>query len=164
MTEEETKSGDRLIAKFMGYIYYHKGIYDEWTEYGGNEYKEIFSKVPIEVDEHDGDYFKEMPNPDFGNNENPKWSPHIETLSWYSLNFGNFIYDLKYHTDLNQLMEVVEHIEKGNYGFKMCREVVEVYYDDSKEVILKTKEDCRFNSLYKAVVEFIKLHNEGKLI
>lgn len=60
------------------------------------------------------------------------------------------------------LMPVVEKIEKGNYGFKICRKVVEIYFDDSKIVIQKTKEDCKLKSLYKAIVEFIKWHNQNK--
>lgn len=67
---------------------------------------------------------------------------------------------LPFDSNLNYLNEVVEKIEKDNYGFKMCRKVVEVYFDDTKEIILKTKEDCRLNSLYKAVIEFLKWYNE----
>lgn len=66
---------------------------------------------------------------------------------------------LRYHSSFNWLMDVVEKIEEGNYGFKTCRKVVEVYFDDTKEIILKTKENCRLNSLHKAVVEFVKWHN-----
>lgn len=67
---------------------------------------------------------------------------------------------MHYDSNFNLLIGVVEKIEKDNYGFKMCRKVVEVYFDDTKEVILKTKEDCRLNSLYKAVIEFIKWKNK----
>lgn len=68
----------------------------------------------------------------------------------------------KYHLDWSWLMPVIEKIEEGNFGFKMCRKVVEVYIDDTKEVILKTKEQNRLASLYKAVVEFIKWYNNQK--
>lgn len=68
---------------------------------------------------------------------------------------------LPYDSDLNYLTSVVEKIETGNYGFKMCRKVVEVYFDDTKEVILKTKESCRKDSLFKAVVEFIKWEKQN---
>lgn len=67
--------------------------------------------------------------------------------------------ELNYHSSWNQLMPVVEKIEQGNIGFKMCRKVVEIYYDDSKEQILRVKEKSRRESLYKAVVAFIKLLN-----
>lgn len=69
---------------------------------------------------------------------------------------------MPYHRNHNLLISVVEEIEKGNYGFKMCRKVVEVYLDDTKEIIIRTKEDCRLNSLYKAVVDFLKWQNKGK--
>lgn len=67
---------------------------------------------------------------------------------------------LKYHSSWEWLMPVIEKIEKANYGFKMCRKVVEIYFDDSKEVILTVKENSRLNSLHKAVVEFIKWYNQ----
>ena len=66
----------------------------------------------------------------------------------------------KFDSDWKLLMDVVETIEKMDYGFKMCRKVVEVYVDSTKEVILKTKESCRMESLYKAVVEFIEWYNQ----
>lgn len=67
-----------------------------------------------------------------------------------------------FHDDWSWQMNIVEEIEKGNYGFKMCRKVVEVYFDDTKEVILKAKEKSRQESLYKAIVEFIKWYNKQK--
>lgn len=71
------------------------------------------------------------------------------------LNFGYIPPEM----DFNLLMEVVEKIEHGNYGFKMCRKVVEVYFDDTKVVILKCKEKSRIESLRKAVVSFIQWFN-----
>jgi len=70
--------------------------------------------------------------------------------------------DLKYDKSWDWLMPVVEKIETMDYGFKMCRKVVEVYVDSTKEVILKTKESCRMESLFKAVVEFINWYNANK--
>lgn len=64
-----------------------------------------------------------------------------------------------YDSDWNELMPVVEKIEQDNYGVKQCRKVVEIYYDDTKEVILRTKEKSRIESLYKAVVGFIQWYN-----
>jgi hypothetical protein len=66
---------------------------------------------------------------------------------------------LAYHKQWGWLMPVVEKIEKEDFGFKMCRKVVEVYCDSTKEIILKTKESCRLDSLYKAVVQFITWYN-----
>lgn len=58
------------------------------------------------------------------------------------------------------LMPLVEEIEQGDFGFKMCRKRVEVYIDSTKETIVSVKEDCRINSLFKAIVEFIKWQNK----
>lgn len=68
--------------------------------------------------------------------------------------------NLKYNSDYNWLMAVVEKIEKMDYGFKMCRKVVEVYIDSTKETFIKRKESCRLDSLYVAIVDFIELYNK----
>lgn len=60
-----------------------------------------------------------------------------------------------YNNNWNELIKVIEKIEEGDFGFKMCRKVVEVYRDSTKELILKVKEKNRLESAYKAVVEFI---------
>jgi len=64
-----------------------------------------------------------------------------------------------FHQDWNELIKVVERIEVGNFGIKMCRKVVEIYYDDTKEVILKVKESSRTTSAYTAIIQFIDWHN-----
>ncbi len=65
----------------------------------------------------------------------------------------------EYHSSWDWLMPVVEKIEKENYGFKMCRKVVEIYFDDTKAVIIKEKKSCRLESLYHAVIAFINWYN-----
>ena len=70
------------------------------------------------------------------------------TASWYSPKA------LKFHSSWDWLMPIVENIEKGNYGIKQCRKVVEIYFDDTKEVIIKVKEKSRIESLWKAIIEF----------
>ncbi len=70
---------------------------------------------------------------------------------------------LNYHASWGWLIPVVEKIEKMDFGFKMCRKVVEVYRDSTKEVILKTKEDCRLNSLYSAVLQFLEWYNSQQV-
>jgi hypothetical protein len=152
-----------LIAKYMGYIYFESGVLIDNSDCGGIfDVIDVYSKTPIQVDAFDGGqkYFSDVPNPDYKNENNPHWNNELETLAWSTLNSANYIHDLKYHSSWDWLMPVVEKIEKMDYGFKMCRKVVEVYVDSTKEVILKTKESCRFESLFKAVVEFIKWYNE----
>lgn len=66
----------------------------------------------------------------------------------------------KYHTSWDWVIPVVEKIEKLDYGFKMCRKVVEVYVDSSKEILIKTKEKNRFNSLWLAIVKLLEMRPE----
>lgn len=94
---------------------------------------------------------------------NGEWVEYLgKNGTWiegYSIN-GDYDYPLwEPNKNWNQLMIVVENIEKEDYGFKMCRKVVEIYIDSTKETIIKTKESCRIDSLYKAIIEFI---NNGK--
>lgn len=110
LTEEQIKNGNRLIAEFMGYTYYHKGVDIDYSDIGGlYERFEVFSKVPILVDEYPEDdqyYFSRMPNPDYGNKNNPRWNPNLEKLEWNSINYMEYKTDLKYYEDWNQLMPV----------------------------------------------------------
>jgi len=80
----------------------------------------------------------------------------------YDKKFWNKDSVLEFDKSWNDLMTVVVKIEEMDYGIKMCRKVVEVYVDSTKEVILKTKELSRFESLFKAVVEFINWYNANK--
>jgi len=68
----------------------------------------------------------------------------------------------KYHESWNELIPVVEKIEIEDYGFKMCRKVVEIYRDSTKEKLFRFKESSRRESLYKAVIEFIEHYNKEK--
>lgn len=67
----------------------------------------------------------------------------------------------EYHKDWAALMNTVLEIEKGNYGIKQCRKVVEIYFDDTKEIIIKEKRTNRIESLWNALVNFIKWKNEN---
>ncbi len=70
--------------------------------------------------------------------------------------------DLKYHSSWDWLMPVVEKIEKGNFGVKQCRKVVEIYIDDTKENIIHSKHRNRIESLWYAIIEFINWYNKNK--
>lgn len=59
------------------------------------------------------------------------------------------------------LIEFVEKVEKMDFGFKMCRKVVEIYRDSTKKVYVKIKKENRYESLYKAIIEFLRLWNFG---
>ncbi len=63
--------------------------------------------------------------------------------------------------DFENLIKVVEYIEKLGFGFKMCRKVVEIYVDSSKETIFKVKMSSRKDSLIKAIDMFLNEHLIG---
>ena len=83
-----------------------------------------------------------------------------ELRGWYSgIMFPhgfNSCMNLQYDTSWEWLMSVVLKIEEGNYGFKICRKVVEIYEDDTKNVVVRIKEKSKFESLYYAVQEFVQ--------
>lgn len=74
---------------------------------------------------------------------------------------GNFSSptEMSYHSSWDWLIPVIEKIETENYGFKMCRKVVEVYFDDTKQEMIKVKLSSRMESAYKAVTSFIDWYN-----
>ncbi len=139
----ETAKGNRLIAEFLGYKYYHAGIDIDYSDCGGiYDRKEIFSKVPIisqDFPENDQYYFAELPNPDYKSDKPvTTWNTHIETISWSTINSGKWITDLDYHSDWNSLMKVVEAIESlgddlnpdsENYHFMITKRFTRVIYD-----------------------------------
>lgn len=90
---------------------------------------------------------KDFPKTPYYEDSNKKFIGYPDSLTYFTSSW-------------EILMEVVEKIESMDYGFKMCRKVVEVYIDSTKEVIIKTKEKSRKESLFKAVVEFIKYYNQ----
>lgn len=94
---------------------------------------------------------KQMPDPDC-------WWFEIPPTKHGSHGWTTFFY----HESWNWLMPVVEKIESMDYGFKICRKVVEVYIDLTKKVLFKVKESSRIESTYSAVVWFIKWYNQTK--
>ena len=65
----------------------------------------------------------------------------------------------RYHKSWDALMSVVEKIEQMDYGFKICRKVVEIYIDSNKETLFHIKEKSKLESLYTAVIQFIQWYN-----
>lgn len=132
MITEEIKNAE-LIANYMGYekvrVGYLDSDSDEWRETDWQlQNLEWMEKVGLE---DVGDYFVNV--------KEDKWVP-VKMLQ----------YDC-----FDQLMPVIEKIETGNYGFKLCRKRAEVFYDDTKEVIFSLKEKSRLESAYAAVVKFL---------
>ncbi len=154
MTEEQIKLGNKAIAEFMGYVYFERGVHMDVGDY----YKDwqdvdVYSKVPIEVDDYPKDeqkYFKDLPNPDFGNKDSKRWRSDLEKLSWATLNWDNYITDLKYHESWDWLMSVCKKIASED----------EVIQYKIGELI----SGCEFDILrvFKAIVEHIKRKNDNK--
>lgn len=92
----------------------------------------------------------------FAQDHHKKW---MEKLIKFEGNPDVAFEEARYHDRWDWIMPIVEKIERGNYGFKMCRKVVEIYWDDSKELILKRKEKSRIESLWIAIVDFIQWYN-----
>lgn len=172
LTEQQIKDGNRLIAEFMGYIYYHKGVDIDFSECGGiYDRFEIFSKVPILVDEYPNEdqyYFSEIPNPDFGNKNNPKWNSDLEKLGWESLNFWNYKTrnGINYHESFDTIEEVIEKIKELKYPIMIyqshIQNTVEIYDLDSKHYIVRESSTILkpIEIIWLAVVKFIKIQNK----
>ena len=162
LTPKEIKEGNALIAKAIGYTHYHKGVLMK-DEYKGYEFKEIFSKIPIEVDEYPEDeqcYFKDFPNPDFGKERGERWNPGYEFLDWGILHSSEYIYDLKYHLDWNELMHAWEIFSEKSLmkEFGTTREVIEIRTEMMVAMI-----GNNLSLAFTIFVEAIKLHKEGLL-
>jgi hypothetical protein len=179
---------NKLIAEFMGYIYFKEkvNVENEWSW----DILDVYSKIPIEtyyIPEYDETYFAMLPNPDYGK-ENPiTWNPDIKHLSWESLNHGEYLTNLKYHESWDWLMPVVEKIESldlKEYGYKwedmdgetrynnqnICVEIERnqcwIYMnlqldppDTLNEKTSHMKFDTKIEATYAAVVEFIEYYN-----
>jgi len=107
----DTKEGNKLIAEFMGYKYFEPDVLIDFSDCGGiYDAIDVYSKVPIQVNDYGdgGKYFKRLPNPDYKNENSPKWNPDIEELDWDTLNHREYIYDLKYHYYWDELMPVIK--------------------------------------------------------
>jgi hypothetical protein len=189
MTEKEIFEGNKLIAEFMGYIYYEPNVTIEY-EYS-EEIWDVYSKTPIlvEGDEH-GKYFCKVPNPDYGNKDSKRWSDTIEKLCWSCINEHRI--DLQYHASWDWLMKVIDKIEdigenevdsNKNYHFNIGKRHVRVIYDygswsiehselakdpEKFKKFDKASECYRYHLNYGnklettwfAVVDFIKWYNE----
>jgi hypothetical protein len=179
---------NKLIAEFMGYIYFKEkvNVENEWSW----DILDVYSKIPIEtyyIPEYDETYFAMLPNPDYGK-ENPiTWNPDIKHLSWESLNHGEYLTNLKYHESWDWLMPVVEKIESldlKEYGYQwegidgeteynngsICVEIEQdrcwIYMNlqlDPFHTFNEKSRGIRFPSkleaTYAAVVEFIEYYN-----
>lgn len=68
--------------------------------------------------------------------------------------------ELKYHTDWNWLMEVVEKIESLNFIVYIETNYCQLYNATNHEELIKSIYSTKIESVYKACVEFVKWYNE----
>ena len=71
---------------------------------------------------------------------------------------GYFIDELKFHSDWNWLMEVVEKIESLGYRIEIVKHICRIYLSN-KETIIISENTPKIESVYLACVEFIKWYN-----
>ena len=71
---------------------------------------------------------------------------------------GYFIDELKFHSDWNWLMEVVEKIESLGYRIEIAKHICRIYLSN-KETIIISENTPKIEAAYNACVEFIKWYN-----
>ena len=66
--------------------------------------------------------------------------------------------NLKFHSDWNWLMEVVEKIESLGYRIEIVKHICRIYLSN-KETIIISENTPKIEAVYNACVEFIKWYN-----
>ena len=81
---------------------------------------------------------------------------YINSLGeWKDTFFDN---QLKFHSDWNWLMEVVEKIESLGYRIEIVKHICRIYLSN-KETIIISENTPKIEAVYIACVEFIKWYN-----
>ena len=70
--------------------------------------------------------------------------------------------NLKFHSDWNWLMEVVEKINDLNNVVEIHENHVRVVNNERSEVLVDVVEGSMLEATYNACVEFVKLYNQNK--
>lgn len=172
LTEQQIKDGNKLIAEFMGYIYYEPRVLIDDSDIGGlYESKEVFSKTPIEIDtweDSDQIYFSQVPNPDFLNKDNPKWNPDYKTLGWECVNFFNYKTreGINYHESFDTIQSVIEKIKEMKYPIMIYQSHIqntcEIYDLKGEHYIVRESSTILtpIELVWLTVVNFIKIYNK----
>lgn len=104
------------------------------------------------------------------------WKKHIQMLDVGEINpvykehhcwktpENHFPMEPRFHESYEDMLKVVELIETQGFGVKMCRKVVEIYIDDTKEPIVYAKKENRKESLFDALQEFVFLSQTNENI
>ena len=76
---------------------------------------------------------------------------------------SSYVKNLKYHSDWNWLMEVVEKIESIGFTFETKKNWARITRK-GENIILRWEEDkTKIEAVYNACIEFIKWYNENKI-
>lgn len=156
--KEKYSTEERLLVEFMGYTYYAPSVLIDYSECGGLYTSfEVFSKVPIDIDDYgDEVYFKKLPNPDF-KNENPKhWENYIDELAWDILNRDKYLLEIEYKKSLDALYTVWEKFRD--------LEIVTEYKMLHNNYCARIAQDMAYNreNLFNQVVNAVKWYNSIK--
>ena len=133
---------NKIIAEFMGLRSTNKCIRDE-----NGKYYDYFANLKFSC-------IKEQ-------------EIQIESENGWGLVEQDFLFieDLKFHSDWNWLMEVVEKIESLGFVFQIHHNVVNIFNGETKEngIYNETFQGkTKIKTIYNACVEFIKWYNEQK--
>lgn len=95
---------------------------------------------------HDNFYFPQFKEPYI----------YQEVLNGYNEVFR--VQDLKFHSDWNWLMEVVEKIESLGYSFTIIGNLCIISRPSFKSI--RSEDETKFKAVYQAILDFIKWYNE----
>ncbi len=71
---------------------------------------------------------------------------------------------LKYHSDWNWLMEVVEKIESLGNDVLITSNYIQIAYNEGENfIVIELEGNIKIFAVYNACVEFIKWYNENKI-
>ena len=74
-------------------------------------------------------------------------------------NISNYV---KYDTDWNWLMEVVEKIEDLGNDVSITTNYIQIAFDEGEQFIVAEDTKIKIDTLYNACVEFVQWYNKNK--
>lgn len=155
MEIKNIKDSNKLIAEFMGYPHYKKVLID-FSDCGGiYDWTDVYSKVPIKVNDYPEDE-----------------QCYLED-SFLKENYVNLMYNPKYHDSYDWLMPVVEKIEtiahpdskfpiEFTVDGKYAASFNECGFGDYPTSFIREYGNTRLEAVYKSIIQFIKWYN-GKI-
>jgi len=165
--KEDIIEGNKLIAKFDGFIYYDEVIgYDDWGSYPS--LSEELTAAWVRLHPEESEFNKLFI-------EHKRIYSHFYEQFDIEIPFIDYHYNLRYHSSWDWLMPVVEKIEAMGYKTVLATsEWGNKYYQNIitgvgiiKETIenpskFMGQSDTKIEAVYKATIEFIKWYNQTK--